>query len=57
MSILVGDMGWEPKEEVAVRRKFDFTITPLVTVMYMLCAIDRYTLSLVSQPSHGGSRS
>ncbi|RFU80099.1 major facilitator superfamily [Trichoderma arundinaceum] len=31
---------WSPEEEIAIRRKFDFTITPLVTVLYMLCAID-----------------
>lgn len=32
---------WTVAEETAIRRKFDVTITPLVTVMYMLCAIDR----------------
>jgi hypothetical protein len=32
---------WSPEEETAIRRKFDLTITPLVTLMYMLCAIDR----------------
>lgn len=32
---------WLPEEETAIRRKFDFTITPLVTGLYMLCAIDR----------------
>jgi hypothetical protein len=38
------DSDWTPEEETAVRRKFDFTITPLVTLLYMLCAIDRYLL-------------
>jgi hypothetical protein len=33
---------WTVEEETAVRRKFDLTITPLVTLLYMLCAIDRY---------------
>lgn len=32
---------WTQEEETRIRRKFDFTITPLVTLMYMLCAIDR----------------
>lgn len=32
---------WTIEEETAIRRKFDLTITPLVTLMYMLCAIDR----------------
>ncbi|EXJ77314.1 hypothetical protein A1O3_09540 [Capronia epimyces CBS 606.96] len=35
----VGD--WTPEEEAAVRRKFDFTITPLITLLYLCCAIDR----------------
>ncbi|KAM0248512.1 hypothetical protein ACHAQJ_009449 [Trichoderma viride] len=34
------EVDWAPEEETAIRRKFDFTITPLVTVLYMLCAID-----------------
>lgn len=40
-SIIGRDVDWTPEEEAAVRRKFDFTITPLVTLLYMLCAIDR----------------
>ncbi|EEU41766.1 uncharacterized protein NECHADRAFT_87817 [Fusarium vanettenii 77-13-4] len=39
-SIIGRDVDWTPEEEAAVRRKFDFTITPLVTLLYMLCAID-----------------
>ncbi|KAL7903915.1 major facilitator superfamily domain-containing protein [Trichoderma velutinum] len=35
------EVDWAPEEETAIRWKFDFTITPLVTVLYMLCAIDR----------------
>ena len=42
---------WTPEEETAIRRKFDFTITPLVTVLYMLCAIDRY-VGHESSPHH-----
>lgn len=40
-SIAVVEPEWLLEEEAAVSRKFDSTITPLVTVMYMLCAIDR----------------
>ncbi|KAL2847759.1 major facilitator superfamily domain-containing protein [Aspergillus pseudoustus] len=40
-SIAVGHPDWEPEEEAAIRKKFDFTVTPLVTVLYMSCAIDR----------------
>ena len=35
------DAEWTPEEEKAIRWKFDWTITPLVTLLYMLCAIDR----------------
>lgn len=37
----VGEGNWTEEEETAIRRKFDLTITPLVTLLYMLCAIDR----------------
>lgn len=37
----MGDSEWTPEEEAAIRRKFDLTIVPLVTFLYMLCAIDR----------------
>lgn len=40
-SVTAGDIDWTVEEEAAIRRKFDLTITPLVTLMYMLCAIDR----------------
>lgn len=40
-SVIAGDIDWTVGEESAIRRKFDLTITPLVTLMYMLCAIDR----------------
>ncbi|KAH8911972.1 MFS general substrate transporter [Coniochaeta sp. PMI_546] len=35
------DSEWTAAEEKAIRRKFDLTITPLVTILYMCCAIDR----------------
>lgn len=42
------DQDWTPEEEAAIRRKFDFTITPLVTtLLYMLCAIDRSVCFLI----------
>lgn len=40
-SVLDHESDWTPEEEAAIRRKFDLTITPLVTLLYMLCAIDR----------------
>ncbi len=32
---------WSVEEETAVRRKFDYTMTPLVTMLYLCCAVDR----------------
>lgn len=49
-SIIAENLDWEPEEEAAVRRKFDFAVTPLVTLMYMLCAIDRNSSNLAPQP-------
>ncbi|KAH8885465.1 MFS general substrate transporter [Thozetella sp. PMI_491] len=37
----VGNPDWTEAEETAIRRKFDFTIVPMVTILYMCCAIDR----------------
>ncbi|KAI1380422.1 MFS general substrate transporter [Hypoxylon crocopeplum] len=37
----IGGTDWSVEEETEIRRKFDFTIVPLVTTLYMLCAIDR----------------
>lgn len=33
---------WTPEEEKAVRRKLDYRIVPVVTLLYLLCFIDRY---------------
>ncbi|KAK1765296.1 major facilitator superfamily domain-containing protein [Phialemonium atrogriseum] len=35
------DAEWTTAEETAIRRKFDLTIVPMVTILYMCCAIDR----------------
>jgi hypothetical protein len=35
---------WTEEEETAVRRKFDFHVVPLVTLLYLLCFVRR-TLS------------
>ncbi|EON67437.1 hypothetical protein W97_06691 [Coniosporium apollinis CBS 100218] len=32
---------WTPEEEKAVRRKLDYRIVPVVTLLYLLCFIDR----------------
>lgn len=33
---------WTAEEEKAVVRKLDWRVVPLVTVLYLLCFIDRY---------------
>lgn len=32
---------WTVEEETAIRRKFDYVVTPLCTVLYLCCAVDR----------------
>lgn len=32
---------WTVEEETAIRRKLDWHIVPLVTLLYLLCFIDR----------------
>ncbi|GAB7328668.1 hypothetical protein MBLNU13_g00596t2 [Cladosporium sp. NU13] len=36
-----GDLVWTDDEEKRIRRKLDFRIVPLVTVLYLLCFLDR----------------
>lgn len=48
-SISNGEMDWTVAEETAVRRKFDMVVTPLCTVLYLCCAIDRYVVAKSSQ--------
>jgi hypothetical protein len=36
---------WTKEEETAVRRKLDRVIVPLTTFLYLLCFLDRYTMS------------
>lgn len=33
---------WTEEEEKAVRRKLDLKIVPIVTVLFLLCFLDRY---------------
>ena len=33
---------WTEEEEATVRRKLDWQIVPAVTVLYLLCFLDRY---------------
>lgn len=37
----LGDADWTEAEENALRRKLDFHIVPLVTLLYLLCFLDR----------------
>ena len=32
---------WDEKEETAIRHKLDWQIVPIVTLMYLLCFLDR----------------
>lgn len=45
------DLTWTEEEEKKIRRKLDFHVVPLVTLLYLLCFLDRanvggYTCSL-----------
>ena len=35
------DLVWTDDEEKRIRRKLDFRIVPLVTLLYLLCFLDR----------------
>lgn len=35
------DLTWTDDEEKAIRRKLDFRVVPLVTLLYLLCFLDR----------------
>ncbi|KAI1330139.1 MFS general substrate transporter [Xylariaceae sp. FL0255] len=35
---------WTPEEEAVVRRKLDWRIVPMVTVLYLLCFLDRINI-------------
>ncbi|EXJ82166.1 hypothetical protein A1O1_08235 [Capronia coronata CBS 617.96] len=41
VSIHDSEGDWTVAEEAAVRRKFDLVVTPLCTLLYLCCAIDR----------------
>lgn len=34
--------GWTTEEETVVRRKLDWQLVPTVTLLYLLCFLDRY---------------
>lgn len=36
-----GDLTWTEDEERKIRRKLDFRVVPLVTLLYLLCFLDR----------------
>lgn len=35
------DLTWSDEEETKIRRKLDFRVVPLVTLLYLLCFLDR----------------
>lgn len=41
-----GDLVWTDDEETRIRRKLDFRIVPLVTLLYLLCFLDRANVGL-----------
>lgn len=41
----VDDVTWSEAEEKKVRNKLDWQIVPMVTVLYLLCFLDRYVES------------
>jgi hypothetical protein len=41
-----GDLVWTDDEEKRIRRKLDFRIVPLVTVLYLLCFLDRANVGM-----------
>ena len=40
------DLVWTDDEEKRIRRKLDFRIVPLVTVLYLLCFLDRANVGM-----------
>lgn len=34
---------WTKEEETAIRRKLDWQLVPMVTLLYLLCFLDRWT--------------
>lgn len=41
-----GDLVWTDDEERKIRRKLDFRIVPLVTLLYLLCFLDRANVGM-----------
>ena len=41
-----GDLVWTDDEETRIRRKLDFRIVPLVTLLYLLCFLDRANVGM-----------
>lgn len=35
------DLTWSDDEEKKIRRKLDFRLVPIVTILYLLCFLDR----------------
>ena len=40
------DLVWSDEEETRIRRKLDFRIVPLVTLLYLLCFLDRANVGM-----------
>jgi hypothetical protein len=40
------DLTWTEEEERKIRRKLDFRVVPLVTLLYLLCFLDRANVGM-----------
>lgn len=40
------DLTWTEDEERKIRRKLDFRVVPLVTLLYLLCFLDRANVGM-----------
>lgn len=48
----LADLTWTDDEERKIRRKLDFRVVPLVTLLYLLCFLDRANVGMHSQRIH-----
>jgi hypothetical protein len=42
----LADLTWSEDEEKKIRRKLDFRVVPLVTLLYLLCFLDRANVGM-----------
>jgi hypothetical protein len=47
---------WTDEEERKIRRKLDFRVVPLVTLLYLLCFLDRANVGMHASTPHWQGR-